>query len=58
MISRRYFLGTVVGGAAGLGLQFKGWCGRTTDASLPPGVSVTEIRPGEDSFAYIRRVNA
>jgi len=57
MISRRYFLGTVAGGAAGLGLPVKGWCGRTIDASLPPGVSISELAPGEDIFAYVRRVN-
>ncbi len=57
MISRRYFLGTVVGGAAGLGLHVKGLCGRATGGSLPPGVSIAEIRPGEDIFAYVDRVN-
>lgn len=57
MISRRYFLGTVVGGAAGLGLHVRGWCGRMTDASLPPGVSIAKIKPSEDIFAYVDRVN-
>jgi ethanolamine ammonia-lyase large subunit len=46
----------LVSGTAAIAMHVEGSGGETTAGSRAPGVVITEIKPDEDLFAYIRRV--
>lgn len=52
MISRRVFLGSLAGGAAGMTL---GGRGRLTLAQDPTGILIRQSHPAEDVFAFVDR---
>ena len=56
MVSRRTFLGSLAGSAAGLAVDPESWSGVALPQS-PAGITIGRPDPGEDLFAHMQRVH-